>query len=311
MAGNKDFTQLRKLLIHHFNIAELRVLCFDLGVDYEELEGTTKTTKMQDLILYLERRGELPLLIDAVREARPGVNWPDLSEESKLDKTSETMPAGDSYTNQKTGLEMIRIPAGEYLYSDENRVDYLPEYWISKTPVTNRHYVRFVRATNEKTPEHWKGKSPPGDIADHPVVYVSFDDAAAYAKWAGMQMPTEQEWEKAARGTDGRKYPWGNDWQENHCNTYESGILGKTPVSQFSPQGNSPYGLEDMSGNVWERTDSWYYDDKEFRVIRGGSWTSNADEARAAYRYRTRPSDRDHNGGFRLVVRRPLSQEGV
>ncbi len=305
MAGNKNLTQLRKMLIRHFSIAELRVLCFDLGVDYEELEGTAKTTKMQDLILHLERRGELNQLIEAAKEERPGVNWPDVSEESKPDKPPESMPLGDSYVDEKTGLEMIRIPAGEFLYGDEKRLEYLPEYWISKIPVTNRLYWRFVWATNHRAPKHWGGLSPPGDIADHPVVYVSWSDATAYAEWAGINLPTEQEWEKAARGTDGLVYPWGNDWSKNHCNMRATEIKTTTSVGQFSPQGDSLYGCVDMAGNVWEWTDSWWDDEKARRVVRGGSWDDPHYYARASNRNDHGPAARYDFNGFRLVVRLP------
>jgi len=99
---------------------------------------------------------------------------------------------------------MVRVPAGKFLYGEDKKEVELPEFWIDEAPVTNAEYARFVAETGHKPPEHWKGKTPPKQIADHPVVNVSWDDAIAYAKWAGGRLPTDEEWEKVARGTDGR-----------------------------------------------------------------------------------------------------------
>ena len=141
------------------------------------------------------------------------------------------------------------MPAGKFLYGDDKKEVELPQFWIAKAPVTNAQYARFVAETGREPPDHWKGKTPPQKIAGHPMTYVSWDDAVAYATWAGGRLPTEEEWEKAARGTDGREYPWGK-WAEGRCNTKEAGIGGTTPVGQYSPQGDSPYGCQDCAGNV-------------------------------------------------------------
>ena len=155
--------------------------------------------------------------------------------------------------HEKSGLEFIRIPAGDFIYGEEKRTIYLPEYWISKTPVTNAHYGRFIADTGYDAPRHWQNQTTyPAALADHPVVHVSWSDVVAYCEWADIGLPSEEQWEKAARSTDGRTYPWGNDWRENHCNSREAGIGGTSRVGQFSPQGDSPYGCVDMSGNVWE-----------------------------------------------------------
>lgn len=207
------------------------------------------------------------------------------------------------HTDTRSGLEMIRIPAGEFIYGQGDSRVTLPAFWISKTPVTNAHYFLFVREMAYDSPSHWPGAAPPKEIANHPVVYINSHDVKAYADWAGMDLPTEQEWEKAARGTDGRIYPWGSEWVKEYCNTLESNIGTTTPVGQYSPQGDSPYGCVDMAGNVYEWTASWYDDEKKRYAVRGSSWST--------YRLRARLTDRisDHPDycskwiGFRVVSR--------
>ena len=125
-------------------------------------------------------------------------------------------------------------------------------------------------------PEHWKKGTIPKGKEMHPVVYVSFEDALKYCEWKtekeGRQyrLPTEYEWEKAARSTDGRIYPWGDEFDKGKCNCYKSGINDTTSVDKY-PDGVSPYGCYDMTGNVWEWVDSWYDENERYRVLRGGS----------------------------------------
>jgi formylglycine-generating enzyme required for sulfatase activity len=217
-------------------------------------------------------------------------------------------------------LELIHIPAGDFLYGETKEKIFLPEYWISKTPVTQAQYQRFITANPEydvpyydfdwAKPYNWdrQYRTFPQDKADHPVVLVSWHDAMAFCEWAGLRLPTEEEWEQAARGTDGRGYPWGNGWRSNHCNSEEAVIRGTSRVGEFSPRGDSPYGCVDMSGNVWEWTDSWYDEKQTRRVVRGGSWDFNQYYARAASRYPFRPVNRSNLLGLRAVLRRSPSQ---
>ena len=233
--------------------------------------------------------------------------------------------------------EMVRIPAGEFLMGsneqdkqaveDENpqhRV-YLEEYWIGKYPVTNAQYAAFVNATGHETPEHWEKGRPPQGKENHPVVQVSWHDAVAYCGWLSQvsgkpyRLPTEAEREKAARGTDGRVYPWGNQWDPKRCNSEASGQLGTTPVGAY-PQGASPYGLLDVAGNVCEWCQDWYDADYyasspqrdpqgprsgSHRVIRGGSWCGSEWYVRAAHRNGADPDFRSDAVGFRCVSQSP------
>jgi hypothetical protein len=195
---------------------------------------------------------------------------------------------------------MVEIPAGEFLLGDKKRKSYVDAFRIDRYPVINAQYGRFVEATGHSPPGHWEGATYSAGKALHPAVCVSWDDAVAYAEWAGKRLPTEEEWEKAARGTDGREYPWG-EWKEGRCNTGEAGIHDTTPVGHYSPRGDSPYGCADMAGNVWEWTASPWESGSSLRVVRGGSWNYGRDDARCAARDGSGPHFSRGNYGFRCV----------
>ena len=175
----------------------------------------------------------------------------------------------------------------------------LPEYLMARYPVTNEEYLRFAKATGHRRPDSWREGEFAPDRARHPVVFVSWEDAAAYAAWAGARLPSEAEWEKAARGADGRLYPWGNEFVAENCNTSESQTDGTRPVDAH-PGGNSPYGVVDMAGNVWEWTSTLYADDEQWRVLKGGAWDFRGlKDARCASRVYFRPTFRNGAVGFR------------
>ena len=148
---------------------------------------------------------------------------------------------------------------------------------------------------------HWRASSPSAEIAHHPVVNVFWQDAQAYAAWLGMRLPTEAEWEKAARGTDGRLYPWGNHGPTTNLCNFGMNVGRTTPVGQYSPQGDSLYGCQDMSGNVWEWTDSWYDDYKRYRVVRGGGYRYRDRDICVYRRHNLFPTFSYNDVGFRLV----------
>ncbi|MDH5527651.1 MAG: formylglycine-generating enzyme family protein [Nitrospirota bacterium] len=186
--------------------------------------------------------------------------------------------------------DMIAIPGGPFILGDDSRhADEGPmQEWsvdafrIDRLEVTNDDFHRFTMANGREAPSHWGSHQPPKEIGNHPVTYVSWYDARDYCAWRGKRLPTEFEWEKAARGDEGLKYPWGDIFDPKLANTPQSEIGHTTPVGSF-PKGASPYGVLDVAGNVWEWTDSWYLPypgnkrsnpnyGEVYRIVRGGSW---------------------------------------
>jgi formylglycine-generating enzyme required for sulfatase activity len=197
---------------------------------------------------------------------------------------------------------MIEIPAGEFVMGGEDP-NALPAqqvnlaiFEIDKYEVTHAQYQEFVEATGHPAP--WG--SYPAERADYAVTNVSWEDAAAYCEWAGKRLPTEAEWEKAARGEEGQFYPWGNEWQAGMANTKEAGVGGVMPVGSY-PAGASPYGLEDMAGNVWEWVADWSNADQDAKVIKGGAWNAQNQWTPAHARNWNRPGNALDNLGFRCA----------
>ena len=206
---------------------------------------------------------------------------------------------------------MVFVPAAEVtlgsaLDADENpvRTVRIAPFFIDIHPVTNAGYTAFVAATNHRIPKHWINDAPPPGEENHPVVWLSWLDAATYAQWAGKRLPSEDEWEYAARGTDGREYPWGSDFAPDRCNCRPTGLGGVCPIASF-PDGRSPFGCHDMAGNVWEWTDSWFEEAQERRVLRGGSWGSGSMTVRGCYRGRDFPTYWSNGYGVRCALSTP------
>jgi serine/threonine-protein kinase len=232
------------------------------------------------------------------------------------------------------GATMVYVPAGEFLMgsgdsdtmagSEETppHMVYLDSFWIDRTEVTNAQYTRCVQAGVCKVPymklsftrsSYYDNPS----FNDYPVIYVSWNDAKIYCEWAGKRLPTEAEWEKAARSGTGSFWPWGNDWDASKANA--EGRIGDTTAVGKYPTGASPYGALDMAGNVSEWVADWYSENYysvspkdnptgpssgRYRVLRGGSWDYDRKHVRAASRNSQSPDERGYNIGFRCVVQR-------
>jgi len=168
--------------------------------------------------------------------------------------------AGDMWLNPKDGMEMAFVPAGDFLWGEEKDRKALPGFYISRYEITNAQYKKFVDATGQKAPAHWERGVIPSGKERFPIFGVTYDEAAAYCAWSGTRLPSEEEWEKAARGIDGREYPWGNKWDSRKLN-WDAG--GRTTVIAAEwenrlepvgshPEGASPYGVMDMAGSAAE-----------------------------------------------------------
>jgi iron(II)-dependent oxidoreductase len=217
----------------------------------------------------------------------------------------------------KVSAQMALIPAGRFLMGSSKNEGlesehpihevYLDIFYMDKTPVTNAEYEKF-------DPGHERYFEDEGD--EHPVVNVSWYEAYMYALWAGKRLPTEAEWEKVARGTDARRYPWENKFDYKKCNTSESKIGKTTPVRKYKDMGESPYGCLDMVGNVLEWCADWYDEnyykntpDRNpkgpekgiFRVLRGGAWNLDQHKSKCTYRLHAYPDYQGNCVGFRCA----------
>ena len=221
-------------------------------------------------------------------------------------------------TWKKDGAKMVLIPAGSFDMgsgesSDEQPVHtvYVDAFYMDEYEVTNAQYRKFMSATGHREPRYWDDSDY--NQPNQPVVGVDWNDAVAYARWAGRRLPTEAEWEYAARGgLSGRKYPWGDPISTSQAN-YGSNVGKPVPVGSYSANG---YGLYDMAGNVYEWCSDWYDEDYyssspsrnpqgpssgSYRVLRGGSWFNLPYHLRVAYRNNYIPASAYDTYGFRCV----------
>jgi formylglycine-generating enzyme required for sulfatase activity len=231
----------------------------------------------------------------------------------------------DARLSSVDGMKQVFVPAGDFrMGTDEQSIAKsrpqhivtLDAFWIDQTEVSNAMYAQCLEAGACPHPggaaNPFFGKS---EYADHPVVYVSWDAADAYCRWAGRRLPTEAEWEKAARGTDGRTYPWGDDPPDERRANFDLNLGAPLPVDRY-PLGASPYGALNMAGNVREWVADWFSESYykhtplinphgpaqgEARTLRGGSYLDDARELRIFNRFGHEPFSPGINRGFRCA----------
>jgi formylglycine-generating enzyme required for sulfatase activity len=268
-----------------------------------------------------------------VEEGRTSKVVLDVLDRTSAEPNSELLaigrnPQGQSeYWRAADGAIMVEIPAGEFLMGSpddrgepderpQHRV-YISTFLIDKIEVTWRQLRKFTEATGSPLPPEPIWGSPD----DYPAAFVLWDEAMSYCEWVGGRLPTEAEWEKAARGTDGNIYPWGNDWESQRCNSI-SGGLHRPERAGSHPGCVSPYGVLDMAGSMWEwcadRYGESYYAESvsrdptgptsgRLRTIRGGAWMSQPAWVRTAYRSKRSPTSRNADHGFRCARDTPES----
>ena len=197
------------------------------------------------------------------------------------------------------GKEMLLIDGGAFRAGPAKEPTRLPAFYMDSTPVTNEDYAKFVADTGHRPPGHWDRGQMPEELATHPVVNVTYRDATSYATWAHKRLPTALEWEKAARGEHGYVYPWGDRPSVAKSNVRESGVRSTTAVGTYR-SGLSPYGIHDMTGNVWEWCNTETTTGRF--VLKGSAFTSPFEAGQAAAMNDAAADMMDDDTGFRCVT---------
>ena len=289
--------------------------------------------------IYMTYRKQIMLLqptVEMLEESRRKVEtqiqdsdsatWEIEKNKTELEKELGLLEAKRVHLQEKISEgEMVLIGAGEFKMGEDedggpdeypSHTVLLNAFLIDKYPVTNAQYKMFVDITGHRPPPHWNriGGTYEIDKANHPVTNVSWNDAIAYAKWVDKRLPTEAEWEKAARGTMGQVYPWGDAFRKDNLNC-GNGNEGTTPANAF-PLGRSPYSVMDMCGNACEWVEDWYFDEYyknspidnppgpsggQYKVLRGGFFGENKSGVRCSSRHFAPPVAMQDHVGFRCA----------
>ena len=340
-----NLAAIRKLVSAAFNDEELRTFCFDhFSAVYEEFAaGQAKGDRVLSLVSYAERQGQLDTLLDAIKQRNP-------HQFDRVEAELRSDSKQPDFERKPFEPETIQIPAGPFLMGSDDTAApawerpqhtlALPSFRIGKYPVTNEQFLAFVQQSRHPVAPDmgWRlavvGQEPPQDRRQHPVVGVSWDDATAYCRWLRertercYRLPTEAEWERATRGTTGRRYPWGGDFAAERCNAAPAGLGMPSVVGTFSPQGDTPEGVADLAGNVWEWTSTCWGPDaaapqyrypyrgddgrenlaalegpfREYRIYRGGSFRDKPERVTGAMRARFLVNSRHPARGFRVAI---------
>ncbi len=333
--SGKEFKQIQSALEdgyrEQFDLRQMVRFGLDESLD-GIAAGRTVTERIFSLIDWADRTGRTLDLIRSAYEHNQGNAALTQLHEARItplhDTSPDQLPTAPRKVPQVMPIDFdwVTIPAGAFLMGSDRTTDFmmeddetpqhtvcLPEYRIARVPVTNAQYECFVNSAGRQVPNHWKNGQVPWGKGEHPVVNVTWHETQAFCAWAGVRLPTEAEWEKAARGPDGRIWPWGNDPPTvEHCN-FDRNKGDTTPVGSY-PSGKSPYGLLDMAGNTWEWISSlckpYPYDPDDGREnsklpdprsSRGGSWTDKLELVRSSYRDPHYPRYWGKNRGFRVV----------
>jgi len=268
------------------------------GLGVGVLDATATTQPMA--VATAPTPSALPPSTAAATEPPPPTLAPTLAATIPATEAPAGLPASD-----KDGMPQVFVPAGKFVMGPRNEVVEVAAFWIDQTEVTNAQYARCVAAGICEPPagagsQTRKFYFQNAEYDAYPVVFVAFDDAQTYCNWVGRRLPTGTEWEKAARGTDGWMYPWGDAAPDGTRANYGHQVGDSTPVG-IHPDGASPFGVLDLAGNVAEWVDEEM--DGGYRVSRGGSWTSEANAISAVVRYGVTPTRHFADYGFRCATR--------
>jgi formylglycine-generating enzyme required for sulfatase activity len=285
----------------------LGILLFENAENHPEKRKQMMAAAKVIFELYKERSGEVDfeavedrlLDVDDFLAKLPERDRASLLEKARKEYVGIEGPAAPAEPEKPKAPGMVLVPPGPYLSGPAKSLKETGSYWIDTFPVTNEQFAAFCQATGYRQPKFWSEGRLRALRA--PAVGVSWFDAYKYAAWAGKQLPTFEQWEKAARGKSGRIFPWGDQIDHNKAVYGQpEGADGVAEVG-LSEENASEYGARDMVGNVWEWTDTWDKQDPEMKIICGGSWVDPVEFLRLDQHLATNPKDKFDNIGFRCV----------
>lgn len=245
----------------------------------------------------------LAILICLVFALWGWLKWGGMGEEDMV-----LIPGGNFIMGEEGGslMRYAEDPTGDRVNMRDERsrhAEKVGSFYIDRYEVTNAQYADFVLATRARTPGSWEGKPTyPPEEADYPVTGINFGEAEAYCKWRGKRLPTEEEWEKAARGAVEYLYPWGRGYQKERANTWEEGTRGPRSIHDFR-RDKGPYGVYGMAGNVseWTSTIVQLGEHNVRAVVKGGSWTVDGREWNLTFQLLSPPYGYMNHVGFRCA----------